>query len=133
MRAKHVLYLSLLIFSIFFINNCVAGFLGVPDAFRGYYQSAEPVLDGDNYFYFRVNTGTLTMYFGTNGQTNLMRNEYDAITPYNIIGIDYTYTFETPNMSGTIIFNGNTSADVKLNKYSPLPEMSWSGVCNRVN
>lgn len=119
---KKVSVLFILILIILLLNTCSTGLLGVPDIFKGYYQSNNPVLDDKTYLLIYVATGSFTIYLSDNGDTNITsdnRKEYASISPYNIIGLDYNYTFETGNMNGTINFNGIDGADVKIEEYSP--------------
>ena len=104
--------------------------LGVPDTFKGYYQSVNTVLDDKTYLFFRVSAGGLTIYLGNDGTTNIKRTEYTSISPYNIIGLDYSYTFETGEMSGFINFDGNLGADIKITAYNP--PLTISAYCNKV-
>ena len=63
------------------LNTCATGLLGVPDYFKGYYQSNNPVLDDKTYLFFRVSAGGLTIYLGNDGTTNIKRTEYTSISP----------------------------------------------------
>lgn len=128
---KSIIFIFILIISAFLLTNCTAVMLGVPDTFRGYYQSTETILHEDNYLFIRVSAGSLTVYLGTNGQTNIARSEYTAITPYNIIGYGYDYTFENGKMSGVVNFDGRNGANVKLNESNP--PIYWEGYCQKVN
>lgn len=131
MKLKIVIYSSILLLSMILLNNCTASMLGVPDTFKGYYQSVNTVLDDKTYLFFRVSAGGLTIYLGNDGTTNIKRTEYTSISPYNIIGLDYSYTFETGEMSGFINFNGNLGTDIKITGYNPT--LTISAYCNKVS
>lgn len=130
MKLKIVIYSFVLLLSMIVLNNCTASMLGVPDTFKGYYQSVNTVLDDKTYLFFRVSAGGLTIYLGDDGTTNIKRTEYTSISPYNIIGLDYSYTFETGEMSGFINFDGNLGADIKITAYNP--PLTISAYCNKV-
>lgn len=130
MKLKIAIYSFVLLLSMILLNNCTASMLGVPDTFKGYYQSVNTVLDDKTYLFFRVSAGGLTIYLGDDGTTNIKRTEYTSISPYNIIGLDYSYTFETGEMSGFINFNGNLGADIKITAYNP--PLTISAYCNKV-
>ena len=130
MKLKIVIYSFVLLLSMIVLNNCTASMLGVPDTFKGYYQSVNTVLDDKTYLFFRVSAGGLTIYLGNDGTTNIKRTEYTSISPYNIIGLDYSYTFETGEMSGFINFDGNLGADIKITAYNP--PLTISAYCNKV-
>lgn len=131
MNKKFIIFIFILIIFIFILNTCTAVMLGVPDAFKGYYQSTEPILDKETYLFIRVTTGSLTIYLGKEGQTNIKKDEYTAISPYNILGYDYDYTFENAKMSGVVNFDGRNGANVKINEFNP--PFYWEGYCNKVN
>ena len=111
---KKIFGIFILIFIVLSLNSCKTGFLGVPDIFKGYYQSEDTVLDDkETYLFIYVTTGSLTIYLGANGDTNINssnKKEYASISPYNIIGFGYDYIFETGTMNGTINFNGREGA-----------------------
>ncbi len=116
------------------LNTCATGLLGVPDYFKGYYQSNNPVLDDKTYLFIYVTTGSLTLYLSEDGDTNITsdnRKEYASISPYNIIGLDYNYTFETGRMNGSVNFNGRDGADVKIEEYNP--PFTIKTYCKKVN
>lgn len=131
MKLKIVIYSFVLLLSMILLNNCTALMLGVPDTFKGYYQSVNTVLDDKTYLFFRVFAGGLTIYLGDDGTTNIKRIEYTSISPYNIIGLDYSYTFETGEMSGFINFNGNLGANIKITGYNTT--FTISAYCNKVS
>ena len=119
---KKVPVLFILILVALLLNTCREGFLGVPDYFRGYYQSNNPILDDKTYLLIYVATGSLTIYLSEDGGTNITsdnRKEYASISPYNIIGLDYNYTFDTGIMNGTVNFKGRVGADVEISQYNP--------------
>ena len=120
MKKKFIVFIIILL--ALSLNACTSGFLGVPDAFKGYYQSENTILDKETYLFIYIATGSLTIYLGANGDTNINsanRKEYASISPYNIVGLDYNYTFEIGNMNGTVNFNGRDGADVKISQYNP--------------
>ena len=131
MKLKIAIYSFVLLLSMILLNNCTASMLWVPDTFKGYYQSVNTVLDDKTYLFFRVSAGGLTIYLGDDGTTNIKRTEYTSISPYNIIGLDYSYTFETGEMSGFINFNGNLGADIKITAYNTT--FTISAYCNKVS
>ena len=109
MKKKFIVFIIILLALL--LNACTSGFLGVPDAFKGYYQSEDTVLDDKKtYLFIYVTTGSLTIYLGEDGDTNINRKEYASISPYNIIGFGYDYIFETGTINGTINFNGREGA-----------------------
>lgn len=117
---KKIFVIFILVFIVLLSNSCTAGFLGVPDTFKGYYQSEKPILDEETYLFIYVATGSFTIYLSKDGDTNINnanKKEYASISPYNIIGFDYNYTFETGNMNGTVNFNGREGADVVIQEY----------------
>ena len=119
---KKILKVFILFLIALSLNTCTSGFLGVPDAFRGYYQSNNPILDEETYLLIYVATGSFTIYLSDNGDTNITSNnrkEYASISPYNIVGLDYNYTFETGSMNGAVNFNGTDGADVRISQYNP--------------
>ena len=81
MKLKIVIYSFVLLLSMILLNNCTASMLGVPDTFKGYYQSVNTVLDDKTYLFFRVSAGGLTIYLGDDGTTNIKRTEYTSISP----------------------------------------------------
>ena len=118
---KKIFVIFILIFIALSFNGCTVGFLGVPDAFKGYYQSEDTILDEETYLFIYVATGSLTIYLSIDGDTNINssnRKDYASISPYNIIGFDYNYTFETGSMNGTVNFNGREGADVVIQENS---------------
>ncbi len=130
MKKKYMAFIFIL--SVF-LNSCMAGMLGVPDIFRGYYISEEAFFK-ENHLIIYVATGSFTMYLGQESDTNIgssNRTQYASISPYNIIGMDYNYTFETGSMSGTVIFDGNKGANVSITEYSP--PFTYEGYCRKVN
>ncbi len=131
---KKVPVLFILILVALLLNTCREGFLGVPDYFRGYYQSNNPILDDKTYLLIYVATGSLTIYLSEDGDTNITSDnikEYASISPYNIIGLDYNYTFDTGSMNGTVNFNGRYGADVKIEEYNP--PFTIKTYCKKVN
>ena len=74
MKLKIVIYSFVLLLSMILLNNCIASMLGVPDTFKGYYQSVNTVLDDKTYLFFRVSAGGLTIYLGDDGTTNIIKN-----------------------------------------------------------
>ena len=118
MKKKFIVFIIILL--ALSLNACTSGFLGVPDAFKGYYQSEDTILDKETYLFIYVATGSLTIYLGADGDTNINssnRKEYASISPYNIIGFGYDYTFETGSMNGTVNFNGREGADVVIQEH----------------
>ena len=118
MEKKFIVFIIILLALL--LNACTSGFLGVPDAFKGYYQSEDTILDKETYLFIYVATGSLTIYLGADGDTNINssnRKEYASISPYNIIGFGYDYTFETGSMNGTVNFNGREGADVVIQEH----------------
>lgn len=81
MKLKIAIYSFVLLLSMILLNNCTASMLGVPDTFKGYYQSVNTVLDDKTYLFFRVFAGGLTIYLGNDGTTNIKRTEYTSISP----------------------------------------------------
>lgn len=131
---KKILKIFIIFFIALSLNTCTSGFLGVPDAFKGYYQSNNPILDDKTYLFIYISTGSLTIYLSDDGDTNITSNnrkEYASISPYNIVGLDYNYTFETGNMNGTVNFNGRDGADVKIEEYNP--PFTIKTYCKKVN
>lgn len=57
MKLKIAIYSFVLLLSMILLNNCTASMLGVPDTFKGYYQSVITVLDDKTYLFFRVSAG----------------------------------------------------------------------------
>ena len=135
-KMKKILLMFFLIFIALSLNGCAATFLGVPDYFKGYYRSETPVISGtETYLFIYVATGSLTIYLGDYGDINIItsanRKEYASISPYNIIGFDYNYTFETGTMNGTVNFNGRQGADVVIKGYNPPSTITT--YCRKVN
>lgn len=81
MKLKIAIYYFILLLSMILLNNCTASMLGVPDTFKGCYQSVNTVLDDKTYLFFRVSAGGLTIYLGDDRTTNIKRTEYTSISP----------------------------------------------------
>ncbi len=129
---KKIFGIFILIFIVLSLNSCKTGFLGVPDIFKGYYQSEDTVLDDKKtYLFIYVTTGSLTIYLGADGDTNINRKEYASISPYNIIGFGYDYIFQTGTMNGTINFNGREGAYVLIQEHGSQTKIET--YCRKVN
>lgn len=127
-------YIAFIFILSVFLNSCASGMLGVPDIFKGYYISEEAILDNANHLIIFVANGSLTMYLGSKSDTNISnsnRQQYASVSPYNIIGMDYSYTFETGKMTGFINFDGRDGANISITEYSP--PSTYEGYCRKVN
>lgn len=134
MHKKYMAFIFILSILSIFLSSCAAGMLGVPDIFKGYYISEEPFMDEESHLIIYVATGSLTMYLSDKGDTNInstTRKDYASISPYNIVGIDYGYTFETGKMTGVINFDGREGANVSITEYNP--PFTYEGYCRKVN
>ena len=130
-----ILKYCLSIFIIFLASSCVNNmYVGVPSSYNGHYRSKNYVVNKDNYLFIRVSGGGLTIYFGDESESNIQGLDYESINPYSITGYsENTYNFKTANMFGTVTFNGNTYATIKLSKITPPTFGVESMVLDKIN
>ena len=101
-KFKIVIYLLLLFsLSIIPISCATLVYIGIPDTYKGYYMSIEPISQGD-YLHFRVFNGGFSLWFGDPDEQDAYG--FDMVRPDYIIGNGYSFSFDTHNISGTITF-----------------------------